>query len=221
MSMDLGFLSAIVFAIKTYKGYLQIKLPVTRYLFIASLYWCIITAIFGFVPLFFPKNFEFWKIADSIAHIFVAILLAYLCRFFLALVKSPQERISFWIILVAGQTFTLIDFVYPRAPYMVPPGVIVWNNHPIVGVGFGVLMSVVISLLVVYFFTKKEVKSFLVKLRLLLFGAFFGLLGFGGIIITVFTNPLLVLMGDILIMIGALAMLSVSLVRYFIKTDMG
>jgi len=220
ISLSFGFLSAIIFAYRTYQSHLKIKLPFTRYFFLASISFCILMGMFGLGTLFFPRNFELWKNIDSFAHIFVVTTLAYLCRFFLALVKNPRERTIFWIFFVFGQVFTLIDFVYPRVPYLAPPGVIVWNNHPIVGIGLGIVILAVTSLLAIYCFTKGGAKEFLIRVRLLLFAALFGLIGLGGGIITVFTNPLLVLIGDVLIMAGALGMLLASLLGYFAKTEL-
>jgi len=219
ISLSFAFLSSIVFAHRTYKTHLKIKQSFTRYVFLASINWCAVAAFLGLGPLFFPRNFELWKIFDPLSHIFVAITLAYLFRFFLALVGDPRERIIFWAVLIFGEVLTLIDFVYPRTPYLAPPGVIIWNNHPVVGLGYMLLILAATFLLAIYFFTRREVKEFLIRVRLLLFGAFFGLIGFGGGIVAVFTNPFLVLIGDVLIMTGALAMLLVSLLRYFTRTN--
>lgn len=216
---SLAFFTGAFFSFRLHKAHLRVRKPFTWYLFLASLNWCGVTGLAGLTPLFFPENFELWKITDSIVHIFVALVLAYLYRFFLSITifKSAHKsaELVFWVVLLLGLGITLFDFLNARAPFIAYPGVIVWNNHPVVGMGITFSTLIVICLLVVFFFTQRPVKSLLIELRFLLFAAFFGFLGFGGMLVTIFTNPLLVLIGDILVIFGSLAMLLITLLRFF------
>jgi len=219
VSATLGFIAACVFSYRIYESHKKVKQIFTHYFFIAVVNFAIVTGLLGLVPLFSPRNFGLWKISDCFVHIFLILNLAYLWRFYLSLTKSPREKLIFWTFLVIGQIFTLIDFIYPKTPYLANPGVIIWNNIPVVGIGIGVFITLGSLPLAFYFFSEGKTKEFLVKTRLFLFTIFFAAFGLGGVFITIFLHPLIVLFGDSLILIGALGMLSASLLRYFVKID--
>lgn len=130
---------------------------------IAVVNFAIVTGLLGLVPLFSPRNFGLWKISDCFVHIFLILNLAYLWRFYLSLTKSPREKLIFWTFLVIGQIFTLIDFIYPKTPYLANPGVIIWNNIPVVGIGIGVFITLGSLPLAFYFFFRRENKRIFSK----------------------------------------------------------
>ncbi len=218
----LGFIAAVAFVYRIYQSYQKVKSRAIYYFLIGVINFAVLTGLLGLVPLFFPGKFELWKISDNFLHIFLILNLAYLWRFYLAITNNPREKIIFWSFLIIGQIFTVLDFIYSQTPYIAPPGVIVWNNIPTVGIGLGVYMILGSIPLSIYFFSEGVTKEFLIKVRLFLFTIFFATFGLGGVLITAFLKPTLVLVGDLLILIGALGMLAVSLLHYFIpqKTKM-
>ncbi len=220
ISLSIAFFSAASMAYGAYKSHLKIKRPFTLYFLVGVVNWAFVAGLLGLGTLFTPRNFELWKYIDATAHIFLANMLAFLFRFILASAKHPREKIYFLTVLIFGQIITLIDFIFPSPPYIVPPGIIIWNNIPVVGVGFGILILIVIPSSIKYFLSKgTEVNELLLRIRFLLFEVFYGFIGLGGILITIFTIPAVVLIGDISMFLGAMAIFLVSLFRFFAKQE--